>query len=738
LSEALQLAKQQAKRSIPNDPLFSGQWHLRNVGQGGGTAGVDVNITNVWDTYRGAGIAIAIVDDGLQVTHPDLAPAVNTAIDWDFNDNDSDPSPDVFWNYHGTECAGVAAARGNNALGVSGAAPEATLVGLRLIGGPSDDTMEAAALNHSKDVIFISNNSWGPDDYGTTLEGPGPLASSALIQGVTSGRGGKGTIFTWAGGNGLEYKDNANYDGYANSIYTIAIGAVNDRGAQATYSEPGACLVVTAPSSSNFRQGITTTDLAGFYGDSVTDYFSDFGGTSSATPLAAGVIALMLQANPELGWRDVQEILIRTAVKVSPADSDWANNGAGLHFNHKFGAGLINAEAAVALAQNWRPVCSQASVSSNQTALALAIPDNNSTGISRSFAFGPSPFGIEHVTVTVNITHANRGDLSITLTSPSGKQSRLAERHDDTGNNYSDWKLMSVHHWGESLDGVWTVNVADRRSGYAGVLNSVQVTLYGTRPTLEVTPDLDFVSTGLIGGPFGPVARVYTLSNPSRARLDWQAGVGAPWLTLSAAAGSLAGGETTNVTVSLNSVACRLIPGEYATALGFTNATSLLGGATHLVSLSVTSNITSDFEAGPTRGALPLRVGFTNLSAHATSYRWEFGDGHTSTNEHPVNEYTAEGVYSVRLTAFASGWSNTLARTDFIVVTSIVVASFEAQPTQGRTPLTVSLQQSQHRGRALPLGLWQWRHEHQRASRHRVRGSGCVQRGAHGVQFNVE
>lgn len=702
LSAEPQLAKQQAKRFVPNDPLFANQWHLRNFGQGGGTSGVDVNVSGVWDAFRGTGVTIGIVDDGLQVTHPDLAPAANTAIDWDFNENDADPSPDPYWDDHGTSCAGVAAARGDNGLGVSGAAPEATLVGLRLIGGPSDDSMEAAALSHQNDVIHLKSNSWGPDDDGFTLEGPGPLTLNALAQAAISGRGGKGTIFTWAGGNGRENNDNVNYDGYANSIYTLAVGALSDRGAQASYSEPGACLVVTAPSGSDYRQGITTTDLVGQDGSNYSgasgevadiDYTQEFSGTSSATPLVAGVAALLLQENPNLGWRDVQEILIRSATKVSPTDSDWAVNGAGLQFNHKFGAGLINAGAAIALAENWRNLSPQATTASNQASLALAIPDNNTTGVSSSFDFGAAQFRIEHVTVTVNITHTHRGDLAITLISPSGKQSRLAERHDDSGNDYSNWKFMSVHHWGENLAGVWTVNVADRRLGNAGALNSVRLEFFGTQPVLEVTPHSDFVAIGNLGGTFVPNTQVYTLANSGMTSLDWQAGPTPPWLTLSATAGSLAAGETTNVTVAINAIANTLTPGNHSEVISFTNLSTAVGDTTRLVSLSVTSNIAAEFDGSPTLGMVPLTVAFTNLSTGATSYHWDFGDGNTSTSTNPVNRYAAAGRYTVTLAALRANWSDQLVRTSYIVVTNPplpIVATGDNAFNQGMVSDTIS------------------------------------------------
>jgi len=492
-----QLARLQHKRFTPNDPLFTNQWHLRSTSGGA----IGVNVPSVWDTYKGTGIRIGIVDDGLQVTHPDLSPNVDSVNDHDWNDSTpDDPSPDVSADFHGSSCAGVAAGKGNNGIGISGAAPEAKIVGLRLIAAAETDQDEADAIGWKNDLIQIKSNSWGPNDDGKTLEGPGTLATAALAQACTTGRGGLGTIFTWAAGNGGDVGDNSNYDGYANSIYTIAIAAFGSDGVQAYYSEPGANVVVTAPSSSteSTTLGITTTDLIGTNGyNTVTtasggDYCNDFGGTSSACPLAAGVIALVLQANPNLGWRDVQEILIRSAAKCAPTDADWVNNAAGYHFNHKYGAGLIDAQAAVNMALAWTNLPAQQSVSSALTGLNQSIPNNNTTGITKTFAISSANFRVEQVTVNVNLTHPARGDLAITLTSPSGTVSRLAESHSDTGDNYTNWTFSSVRTWGESAAGTWTLKIADvKSSNSGGVLSSATLTVYGSqtgpvngRPTL--------------------------------------------------------------------------------------------------------------------------------------------------------------------------------------------------------------------------------------------------------------
>ncbi len=497
-----QLAGQKQKKLLPNDTYFSQQWHLLNTGQNGGTPGIDINITNVWDRWRGAGVMIGIVDDGLQLTHPDLAANVNTSIDWDFNGYDADPSPNLRNDTHGTPVAGVAAGRGNNGQGIVGVAYEATLVGLRLLGGTDTDVQDAAAMLHSNALIQVKNNSWGAYDGDGALEGPGPLMAAALAQGTTSGRGGKGTIYVFAGGNGLQYRENVNYDGFANSIHVFAVGAVTDQGFQAGYSEPGACLVVTAPSSdfpdlcSGRRQGITTTDLVGQDGENKTgatceladrDYTQGFSGTSAATPVVSGVIALVLQANPNLSHRDVKEILMRSATKVSVGDADWSTNSAGIPHNHKFGAGMVNAGRAVNLATNWANLGPVSTLSLVQTNLNVPIPDNDPNGITRTFNVSNANFRVENVTLTVTIPHTFYGDLAITLTSPSGRQSQLAEKHSSPSYGYDNWTLNSLRHWGEKAQGTWTVKIADLAQQDIGTLNYLKLGLYGSTPQANLS-----------------------------------------------------------------------------------------------------------------------------------------------------------------------------------------------------------------------------------------------------------
>lgn len=483
----VQLAVQQSRRALPNDTLIANQWHLR--ASGSAVAGSDVNIEDAWryggsGGVRGNGIRIGIVDDGLETQHPDLAANVDTDNDFDWNGNDNSPEP-LGEDSHGTACAGNAAAVGNNNRGVSGTAPEATLVGMRLIGAPTTDSQEASALSYLPDLIEIKSNSWGPADTGQL--GPvGSLAKMALADAAANGRNGLGNIFVWAGGNGLQNGDNSNYDDYANEIYTIAVGASDSTGRQAFYSEPGANLVVVAPSG-NTVLDITTTDrtgATGYQGDTNAfgdgDYTDDFRGTSSSVPTVAGIIALMLEKNSGLGWRDVQEILITSARKTDASDSDWVSNGAGLEFNHKYGAGLIDATAAVALSEGWTNLAEAEEDSASASNLGLAIPDNNATGVRHELTLAGDNLRCEQVTLTVSATHTFRGDLAITLTSPSGTVSELAEtRGADGGKDYPGWTFSTVRNWGEESNGVWTVHVVDGAELDRGTLTALSLTAHG-------------------------------------------------------------------------------------------------------------------------------------------------------------------------------------------------------------------------------------------------------------------
>lgn len=461
--------------SLWDDPLFEKQWYFVNTGQNNGLAGADVNILPVWEQgINGNGILAAIVDDGLELEHEDLIDNIAAGLSWDYVDNDNDPTAE----FHGTSVAGILGATGNNTKGVVGTASGARLIGVRLLDA-NTDMNEADALSFRLDMLDLSNNSWGPPDNGRGLFGPSPVTEDALLAGVTNGRDGKGIVYCWAAGNGGA-NDNANYDGYANSRYTLAFTASTNQGNQASYAEKGANILANVPSNGGTLD-VTTTDRTGQDGLDNSNYTDQFGGTSAATPLACGIVALIMEANPELTWRDIQAIIATTAAKNDPNDSDWNTNSAGYNINHKYGFGRIDASAAVEAAKNWillDPLLETKASSSPDS----EIPDNDTTGVSSSISINDN-LSIETVEVVFSAKdHTYWGDLEISLQSPSGVESVLAELHDSGQNtdHYEQWKFTSLRHFGESSQGDWTLTVKDLATGDIGTFESWELNIYGT------------------------------------------------------------------------------------------------------------------------------------------------------------------------------------------------------------------------------------------------------------------
>ena len=282
--------------SLPtSDPLLNEQWHLNNTGQGGGVVGEDARLSSPYNLNRfGAGIRIAIIDNGLDVQHEDLIANTIPGLCYDYVSG----TPNINAGDHGSSCAGVAAAVGGNGLGVSGAAFEAHLVGYNLLEAQTTAN-EVDAMTRGSSDVSISSNSWGAIDH---TGAPAPSTSvwqAAIDLGTSTGRKGLGTIYTWAAGNGAKGEgvlpvDNSNLDGLANYRGVIAVGAIGDDGRKANYSENGANLWICAHSEGNNSHAITTVDVQGPAGYNAgtsssdypnTNYTNTFNGTSSATPL---------------------------------------------------------------------------------------------------------------------------------------------------------------------------------------------------------------------------------------------------------------------------------------------------------------------------------------------------------------------------------------------------------------------------------------------------------------------
>lgn len=342
------------KLAMTNDPQLSAQWYLNNSGLNDGLTGEDVRAFEAWDITPGGkrSIVIAIVDDGVDLDHPDLRANIwvnpkKTAPDRNgrnFFHKDFDPRPRYFAppyddtetnDIHGTPCAGVAAAVGNNKKGVVGIAYRCKILAVKAFGGeglaPNDRIADAIRYSGLKaDVI---SNSWAVPRNADV--------ESAVDDVVRTGRGGKGCLVFCATGN--EYRP---YIGFpANHPSALAVGASNDQGKRSKYSNRGPGIQFVAPSDDfdRERQAITTTDVSiknrGYANGA---YCNDFGGTSSSTPLAAGIGALILSVNPSLTWKQVRRILRSTAEKIDRAGGTY-EKGYSIHYGH----GRLNAFKAV-------------------------------------------------------------------------------------------------------------------------------------------------------------------------------------------------------------------------------------------------------------------------------------------------------------------------------------------------------------------------------------------------------
>ena len=484
-------ASGQLQRPV-NDPLFANQWHLAGTGP-------NLQMNASWDVATGKGINVAVVDDGLDIGHEDLA---GNAYPLETNNHKNygsgmpnDPTPANPGQTHGTNCGGLIGAVGFNNIGVVGVAPEASLMGLRLIAEPAGDDAVGDAMSWQPNglVTHVSSNSWGPADDGMALGVPGTLQLAGIQKAAETFRDGLGTVIVVSAGNGRQSGDDGSYDGFAASRFTIGVGAVNRTGDPSSFSEQGIGVAVSAfggefnPPDVLWTTNVSGADALGVLkgkfdsSQAPVNYSDAFNGTSAAAPQVSGASALLLQANPKLGYRDVKEILMRTANKTAVQNGDaFQDNGAGFSFSHSFGAGLINVSAALDMAAGWADLGPLTSITLN-AADSQAIPDGSQDGATFSFDFtGSQKLRVEHVEFVVNVKHANRGEIGFVLTSPSGMTSIVQNRVPDTGADFENYMFTAVRHWGESSKGVWKVRVVDvNANGVTGTASNVTMNIWG-------------------------------------------------------------------------------------------------------------------------------------------------------------------------------------------------------------------------------------------------------------------
>jgi subtilisin family serine protease len=553
-----------------SDPLATQQWHLKNTGQNafadvGGTAGMDINVEPVFSNFgfTGANVTVAVVDSGLEIAHEDLAANVVPNGSWNFNNSTTDPTNTAATTGdHGTEVGGLIA-MARNLVGGIGVAPKAQLKGFNFLSmSPQTvtgliDSLGGSTANPNSSDVFVFNQSFGISPTDDTQINP--TREAQYLSGVTNLRGGKGALYVKAAGNGFKNMgvtnntncaganatglscENANFDPSNTIPYQIVVGAVNADGVKASYSTTGSAIWVSAPggefglnaavfgaaSPEAFEPAMVTTDQSGCtIGKSRTgantssfnngtipntntncNYTNTMNGTSSATPVTAGVIALILEANPALTWRDVKHILAstarqidaaRTAVTVllpnpvlnSPyiAEPAWTTNHAtpqSFKFHDWYGFGMVDASAAVNKARTYALGQLGTFVDTgfiSSATLSVAIPDDSVTGATSTLTVPSTPVQfVEAVQISVTATHPFTGDLGIELISPLSTRSVLKNIRDGFANSadLNGMVLLSNAFYGENPAGTWTIKVVDGAALDTGTLTNWKIRVFG-------------------------------------------------------------------------------------------------------------------------------------------------------------------------------------------------------------------------------------------------------------------
>jgi subtilisin family serine protease len=352
---------------MPADTYLREQWHLKNDGTQFGTSlglkpGADARVVAAWQRAQSLGspaCIVAVIDDGFDLSHPDLSGNSKVVAPWDFTTNTDNPAPKRFHpdtrrgDYHGTACAGVAIGNPSGG-GIIGAAPGSRFMPVRWNSSVSDDTVRQQFGYVAQQGAWVVSCSWGvaADEFylSTTMD-------EAIAECATQGRNGLGCVIVFAAGNDnhdINDPQGGTVDGFATHPDVIAVAACNSRDEKSNYSNFGKEISICAPSSGVGGRGILTSDVRGTFqflgvtyeaGYEAGDYTRTFGGTSSATPLVAGICALVLSVNPALTSRQVKQILEATARRIGNHET-YDESGHSIYY----GYGCVDADAAVRMA----------------------------------------------------------------------------------------------------------------------------------------------------------------------------------------------------------------------------------------------------------------------------------------------------------------------------------------------------------------------------------------------------
>ena len=544
------------------DPLLAGQWHLNNTAQtayadAGGVAGEDLGMTGVLASGpNGDGVKVAVVDTGLEICHPDLRDSVEYGASFNFNAEAALADPDTSWRVrmdvsdpfnfestggHGNGVAGLIAAAADNGIGGRGIAPE---VHLRGYNGLNAERQFSGLINSLGASTFFPDSS-DAHVFNMSFGSAAPEPSNVDVyfervftHGVRNLRSGLGAIYVKAAGNSFTdcaslVRDlnaslgcgSSNGDDFGNLPYLIVVGAFNADGVKSSYSSAGANVWISAPGGEygDAKPSLLTVDQMGWdrgigvlltdnpLDDESTvnpdgDYTARINGTSAAAATVTGAVAVLLEEQPGLTWRDVKHILARSARQIDPeivAVSEtvgtlsrmlrqaWTENAAGYGYHNWYGFGAVDIDAAVELAEGYTPdsLGEFRETSWFEQRTSIAIPDNNGTGVTQTVnVSGPSDdASIEAVMLEVDISHEFPNDLGIHLVSPSGTSSVVNQVFNETL-AVSDvaqirWRLLSNAFYGEDPNGDWQIEVFDADADDTGDLDAWRLRIfYGAHP----------------------------------------------------------------------------------------------------------------------------------------------------------------------------------------------------------------------------------------------------------------
>lgn len=505
----------------PREPLYPQQWYLHHNGSGADfVSNAHIALEQAWDITRGdRSVVVAIADDGIDLTHPDFQGPGKIVAPRDLHDKDFSPLPHSPDDNHGTAVAGIAIAE-ENGSGMIGVAPGCALMPIRTTGFLDDTSVEDVfnwAVNQGASVICCS---WGAG----AVKFPLSLRQRAAItRAATKGRNGKGCIVIFAAGNFNRPLNSTVQEqgwprkvlngvtqwlnGYAVHPDVITVSACTSLNQKAAYSNWGDEVFICAPSNnaapaiwleetgyievppqkSRTYPGarVITSDRRGASGYDRGDFTDAFGGTSAACPLVAGVVALMLSANPALSVAEVKRLLQQTSDKIVDRGQDsqfglslgtYESNG----HSKWFGYGKLNALRAVqsALALRAGPVTPAKQIQGSNTT-AVAIADQRE--VSSSIQVQDQGL-IKSIWVAVDLDHGFLGDVEVYLLAPSGDrillQNRTLGRRTQLKTRFTPDQAPNLKRLLQKPTlGVWQLVIKDHASGHTGTLNQWQLTL---------------------------------------------------------------------------------------------------------------------------------------------------------------------------------------------------------------------------------------------------------------------